>query len=71
MPDANEVKEIEPNLNVDVKMALHSENTAIISPSFGTFVFNKSLLVVVISNVIVGINPTHAISILSISFYEK
>lgn len=30
--DANEVKEIEPNLNVDVKMALHSENTAIISP---------------------------------------
>lgn len=30
--DADEVKEIEPNLSVDVKMALHSENTAIIAP---------------------------------------
>ena len=29
---ADEVKEIEPNLSVDVKMALHSENTAIIAP---------------------------------------
>lgn len=30
--NAKEVKKIEPNLNVDIKMALHSENTAIIAP---------------------------------------